>query len=169
MIQLLHGGDRLNTSLCVDADTGVRPYGEHDSGTGVSALYPVTKVLERTRSKWQVRAVVKCSTIPYTSATVLPVCTSHDCWCIPCEQTGEVFETNFFGRVMLLDEEVMITDHDEAHYHEMIAHVPLAYYPNVQPHILRVCVCVCGAGCTSECLTLLRLPPCLCRQSECLL
>lgn len=60
MIQLLHGGDRLNTSLCVDADTGVRPYGEHDSGTGVSALYPVTKVLERTRSKWQVRAVVKC-------------------------------------------------------------------------------------------------------------
>lgn len=47
-------------------------------------------------------------------------------------QTGEVFSTQFFGNVLLLDNEVMITEHDEEHYHEMMAQVPLAYRPQVR-------------------------------------
>lgn len=43
-----------------------------------------------------------------------------------------MFETPFFGRVLLLDDEIMITERDEAHYHEMLAHVPLAYLPDAR-------------------------------------
>lgn len=49
-------------------------------------------------------------------------------------QTIRVVDTSFFGKVLLLDEDVMLTERDEAHYHEMLVHVPLAYLPNVRAH-----------------------------------
>ena len=42
-------------------------------------------------------------------------------------QDIEVFSNSFFGKVLVVDEEIMITERDETRYHEMIAHVPLAY------------------------------------------
>ena len=42
-------------------------------------------------------------------------------------QEIEVFSNLFFGKVLVVDEEIMITERDETSYHEMIAHVPLAY------------------------------------------
>ncbi len=45
-------------------------------------------------------------------------------------QTIEVIETKGFGRVLLIDDLVMLTERDEFVYHEMIAHVPLYVHPN---------------------------------------
>lgn len=45
-------------------------------------------------------------------------------------QTVEVFETEAYGRMLTLDGCVMVTDHDEFVYHEMIAHIPLCMHPN---------------------------------------
>jgi hypothetical protein len=42
-------------------------------------------------------------------------------------QDIEMFRSAFFGNVLVIDNEIMITEKDEKHYHEMIAHVPLAY------------------------------------------
>lgn len=42
-------------------------------------------------------------------------------------QDIQVFSNSFFGKVLVVDEEIMITERDERRYHEMIAHVPLAY------------------------------------------
>ena len=47
-------------------------------------------------------------------------------------QDIEMFHSAFFGNVLVIDSEIMITDRDESHYHEMIAHVPLAYVPNAK-------------------------------------
>ncbi len=41
-----------------------------------------------------------------------------------------VFENSVFGRVLALDGVVQLTERDEAHYHEMIVHVPLFTHPN---------------------------------------
>jgi len=40
-------------------------------------------------------------------------------------QHMEVFETEYFGRLLRLDGVIQMTEFDEANYHEMIAHVPL--------------------------------------------
>jgi spermidine synthase len=40
-------------------------------------------------------------------------------------QTIRVYETPFFGRVLTLDDIVMLTERDEFVYHEMLVHVPL--------------------------------------------
>ena len=40
-----------------------------------------------------------------------------------------MFVSPFFGKMMLLDNEVMLSERDEAHYHEMLVHVPMAYLP----------------------------------------
>ncbi|MBD3388748.1 MAG: polyamine aminopropyltransferase [Candidatus Altiarchaeales archaeon] len=42
----------------------------------------------------------------------------------------QVFETRVFGKVLLLDGIVMLTEFDEFAYHEMIAHVPLFSHPD---------------------------------------
>ena len=47
-------------------------------------------------------------------------------------QDIEMFKSSFFGNVLVIDNEIMITEKDEAHYHEMIAHVPLAYNDQAQ-------------------------------------
>ncbi len=43
-------------------------------------------------------------------------------------QMLEIFDTVEFGRMMALDGLVMLTEHDEFVYHEMISHVPMAVH-----------------------------------------
>jgi spermidine synthase len=42
-------------------------------------------------------------------------------------QRVRVFDSGFFGRILAIDEELMLTEKDEMHYHEMMAHVPMVY------------------------------------------
>jgi len=44
-------------------------------------------------------------------------------------QKIEVFETEFFGNLLVLDGLVMLSEKDEFVYHEMIVHVPLCAHP----------------------------------------
>ena len=55
-------------------------------------------------------------------------------------QRIDVFESQEFGRFLVLDGYVMLTEKDEFIYHEMIVHVPMAVHPNVKK------VLVIGAG-----------------------
>ena len=55
-------------------------------------------------------------------------------------QTIKVIDTVGFGKVLLLDDLVMLTEKDESVYHEMISHVPINVHPNPQK------VLVIGAG-----------------------
>lgn len=55
-------------------------------------------------------------------------------------QRIDVFESPEFGRFLVLDGYVMLTEKDEFIYHEMIVHVPMAVHPNVRR------VLVIGAG-----------------------
>ena len=45
-------------------------------------------------------------------------------------QRIDIFESKEFGRMMVLDGYVMLTEKDEFIYHEMIVHVPMAVHPN---------------------------------------
>lgn len=55
-------------------------------------------------------------------------------------QRIDILKTCEFGKVLVLDGELMITQKDEFIYHEMISHVPMAVHPNVKN------VLVIGAG-----------------------
>lgn len=55
-------------------------------------------------------------------------------------QRIDVFESPEFGRFLVLDGYMMLTEKDEFIYHEMITHVPMAVHPNVKD------VLVIGAG-----------------------
>ncbi len=44
-------------------------------------------------------------------------------------QLIEVYDTDFFGRMLVLDNVVQLTERDEFLYHEMLAHVPLHAHP----------------------------------------
>ena len=55
-------------------------------------------------------------------------------------QRIDILETYEYGRVLVLDGELMITEKDEFIYHEMITHVSMAVHPNVRD------VLVIGAG-----------------------
>ncbi len=55
-------------------------------------------------------------------------------------QRIDVFESPEFGRFLVLDGYVMLTEKDEFIYHEMIVHVPMAVHPDVKR------VLVIGAG-----------------------
>ncbi len=55
-------------------------------------------------------------------------------------QRIDILETQEYGRVLVLDSELMITEKDEFIYHEMITHVSMAVHPNVKN------VLVIGAG-----------------------
>jgi len=57
-------------------------------------------------------------------------------------QRIDVFESQEFGRMLVLDGYLMLTEKDEFIYHEMLAHVPLA----VNPDIRRVLVIGAGDG-----------------------
>jgi len=52
-------------------------------------------------------------------------------------QQIDVLETELFGKMLLLDGAVMLTEKDEFIYHEMIAHVPLSTHPNPR-HLLVI-------------------------------
>ena len=47
-------------------------------------------------------------------------------------QRIDVFDSPEFGRFLVLDVYMMLTQKDEFIYHEMIAHVPMAVHPNVK-------------------------------------
>lgn len=51
-------------------------------------------------------------------------------------QLIEIFDTEEFGKMLVLDECVMITEKDEFMYHEMITHVPMAVNPNIKRVLL---------------------------------
>lgn len=55
-------------------------------------------------------------------------------------QRIDVLKTPEFGRVLVLDGYLMVTEKDEFIYHEMISHVPMAVNPNIKK------VLVIGAG-----------------------
>jgi spermidine synthase len=55
-------------------------------------------------------------------------------------QRIDILKTSEFGKILVLDGELMLTQKDEFIYHEMITHVPMAVHPNVK-HVL-----VIGAG-----------------------
>jgi spermidine synthase len=59
-------------------------------------------------------------------------------------QTLAVYETAFFGRVLTLDDVVMLTERDEFVYHEMLVHVPLCSMPEPQ-RVLIIGGGDCGA------------------------
>ena len=55
-------------------------------------------------------------------------------------QRIDVFESREFGRFLILDGCMMLTEKDEFIYHEMITHVPMAVNPNIRK------ILVIGAG-----------------------
>jgi len=55
-------------------------------------------------------------------------------------QKIDVYETVLFGKMMVIDDVIMLTEADEFCYHEMISHVPLSVHPNPKK------VLVIGAG-----------------------
>ena len=55
-------------------------------------------------------------------------------------QRIDIFDTPAFGRILVLDGYLMLTEKDEFIYHEMITHVPMAVHPTVKD------VLVIGAG-----------------------
>jgi len=55
-------------------------------------------------------------------------------------QRIDIFESQEFGRILVLDGFVMLTEKDEFIYHEMITHVPMAVHPAPQN------ILVIGAG-----------------------
>ena len=55
-------------------------------------------------------------------------------------QRIDIFDTPAFGRILVLDGYLMLTEKDEFIYHEMITHVPMAVHPHVKD------VLVIGAG-----------------------
>jgi spermidine synthase len=67
-------------------------------------------------------------------------------------QTIEIYETEFFGKLLTLDGLVMLSEKDEFVYHEMIAHVPMNSHPNPER------VLVVGGGDGGTIRELLRHP-----------
>mgnify|MGYP000905322638 CR=1 FL=1 len=55
-------------------------------------------------------------------------------------QKIDVFQTSEFGKVLVIDGYIMLTEKDEFIYHEMLTHVPMAVNPNIKK------VLVIGAG-----------------------
>ena len=47
-------------------------------------------------------------------------------------QQIDILDTKAYGRVLVLDGGLMITEKDEFIYHEMLAHVPMAVHPRVR-------------------------------------
>ena len=47
-------------------------------------------------------------------------------------QRIDVLESREFGKILVADGDLMLTEMDEFIYHEMISHVPMAVHPDVQ-------------------------------------
>jgi len=52
-------------------------------------------------------------------------------------QRIDVFESKEFGRILILDGYIMLTEKDEFIYHEMMTHVPMSVHPAVE-HVLVI-------------------------------
>ena len=51
-------------------------------------------------------------------------------------QRVDIFESQEFGRFLILDGCMMLTEKDEFIYHEMISHVPMCVNPNIKKVLL---------------------------------
>ncbi len=51
-------------------------------------------------------------------------------------QRVDIFESKEFGRFLILDGCMMLTEKDEFIYHEMITHVPMCVNPNIRKVLL---------------------------------
>ncbi|MBR4383506.1 MAG: spermidine synthase, partial [Selenomonadaceae bacterium] len=51
-------------------------------------------------------------------------------------QRVDIFDSTEFGRILVLDGRIMLTERDEFIYHEMITHVPLCVNPDVRKVLL---------------------------------
>ena len=67
-------------------------------------------------------------------------------------QKVQVIETKAYGRMLIIDGCIMLTDDDEFVYHEMIAHVPVCYHKDPKT------VIVIGGGDGGTVRELLRYP-----------
>ena len=47
-------------------------------------------------------------------------------------QKIEVYNHNFFGNILVIDDDLQLTENDERTYHEMIVHVPMNYLENAK-------------------------------------
>ena len=47
-------------------------------------------------------------------------------------QRIDVLESKDFGKILVVDGDLMLTERDEFIYHEMITHVPMAVHPDVK-------------------------------------
>ena len=45
-------------------------------------------------------------------------------------QDIKVYNNKFFGNILVIDNDLQLTEYDECNYHEMIVHVPLNYMEN---------------------------------------
>lgn len=78
---------------------------------------------------------------PHTSDVKLSIRVDRQIYSGESEfQRIDVFESQEFGRILVLDGYVMLTEKDEFIYHEMIVHVPMAVHPLVKRAL------VIGAG-----------------------
>ncbi|KAJ9460317.1 Polyamine aminopropyltransferase [Diplonema papillatum] len=64
----------------------------------------------------------------------------------------EVYAHRYFGHVLVIDGSLQITERDEVNYHEMTAHIPMAYFPDAKK------VLVIGGGDGGALLQLLMHP-----------
>lgn len=63
-------------------------------------------------------------------------------------QKIQVYNNDFFGNILVIDDDLQLTQHDEKNYHEMIVHVPLNYKENAKK------ILIIGGG---DCGTLLEI------------
>ncbi len=94
-------------NLCFDSVSGERPFVEHLGNFDVIA---------------RAQMVYEVDKVLYTNHSKIG-------------QKIEVFRNSFLRKVLAVENEIMITERDERNYHEMIAHIPLAYFndiPNVR-------------------------------------
>ena len=64
----------------------------------------------------------------------------------------QVLQTRAFGKILLIDGDLMLTERDEGSYHEMMAHVPLNHLPEADS------VLIVGGGDGGVCSQVLRHP-----------
>jgi len=53
-------------------------------------------------------------------------------------QLVQIFKTKEFGNMLVIDNDVQLTEHDEKNYHEMIAHVGINYFNNNNIKVLII-------------------------------
>lgn len=61
-------------------------------------------------------------------------------------QEIEVYDSEHFGKVFLLDECLQLTEKDAPHYNEMLAHVPMMEYISENAPDEKMRVLVLGGG-----------------------